>query len=403
MNGPTHRTPRPVQAGSYTAGMPAPRVLVILGPTAGGKSALAVSLCERLPAVTGHAGEVVGADSMQVYRHLDAGTAKPTPDERRRVPHHLIDLVEPTERFTVRDWLDHADAAIADIQRRGKHPVVVGGTNLYLKALLEGLMEGPDHDADFRATLADFTPPQLHEKLKAVDPTGAERIQPNDRQRLTRALEVFHLTGRPISELQTQWTDGGWRMADGGWAERNAGIKETSDTPEDASTPSRSKPPFLHPPSAIHHPPSPGYRHDPVLIGLRWPVEAINPRINLRVKAMFTPGSVEPELAEAVCIGGESLPDEVCRLDDAGLLGPQAREALGYKQTLAALRPEKHPDLADARIRSLDDAMERTKVLTRRFAKQQRTWLKRFRGVHWIDMPCDDPAAQALTLAASTP
>ncbi len=326
--------------------MPPPRTIVILGPTAGGKSDLAVELCERLPA----GGEVVGADSMQVYRRLDAGTAKPEPALRQRAPHHLIDLVEPTQRFTVRDWLDHAERVIADIQQRGRHPVVGGGTNLYLKALLEGLMDGPDHDADFRASLEPFTPPELHERLKERDPAAAERIQPNDRQRLTRALEVFHLTGQPISELQQQW----------------------DDTPPDT------------------------YRFDPVLIGLRWSPEEINPRINLRVKAMFNPASVAPDVARAVCINGESLPDEVQRLESAGQLGPQAREALGYKQTLTALGAA---DLHDQRIKTLDDAMERTKVLTRRFAKQQRTWLKRFVGVNWIDMPRPDDQASAVELA----
>ncbi|MEM7576110.1 MAG: tRNA (adenosine(37)-N6)-dimethylallyltransferase MiaA [Planctomycetota bacterium] len=328
-----------------------PRPLVILGPTAGGKSDLAVALSEALPKLTGfRGGEVLGADSMQVYRHLDAGTAKPPGPLRQRVPHHLIDLVEPTERFTVRDWLNHAEQTLADCQARGVHPIVVGGTNLYLKALLEGFMDGPDHDPQLRADFAKRTPQELHAQLQQVDPDAAERIAPNDRQRLTRALEVFALTGEPISAMQAQWQD--------------------------------------QPPNT--------YRHDPILIGLQWRAEAINPRINLRVKAMFKPDTVEPELAAETCINGESLPDEVLRLDDAHQLGPQAREALGYKQCLATLRPEKYPDLADAKLETLEDAMERTKVLTRRFAKQQRTWLKRFANVHWIDMPRDRPTEQAI-------
>ncbi|MEM9752149.1 MAG: tRNA (adenosine(37)-N6)-dimethylallyltransferase MiaA [Planctomycetota bacterium] len=330
--------------------MPTPRPIVVLGPTAGGKSDLAVQLAEAMPGITGLQGEVLGADSMQVYRHLDAGTAKPPHQLRQRVPHHLIDLVEPTQRFTVRDWLDHAEAMIEDCQTRGVHPVVVGGTNLYLKALLEGLMEGPDHDEELRAGFAKRTPQELHAELKSIDPTAAERIAPNDRQRLTRALEVFKLTGRPISTMQDQWRD--------------------------------------QPPNA--------YRHDPILLGLHWPAEAINPRINLRVKAMFQPERVDPQLAADVCMNGESLPQEVLRLDDAGLLGTQAREALGYKQCLAALRPERHPDLADAKLQTVDDAMERTKVLTRRFAKQQRTWLKRFAAVNWINMPCNNPIEAAM-------
>jgi len=230
--------------------------------------------------------------------------------------------------------------------------VVVGGTNLYLKALLEGLFDGPRQDEGFRASLAELPDAELHARLSAVDPPAAGRIAPADRQRLTRALEVFHLTGTPIITLQTQWE------ADA--AQRTA------------------------------------YRHNPVLVGLRWAVEDINPRINLRVKAMFFPEKVEPELAAAVCIGGESLPDEVARLDAAGLLPPgsQCAEALGYKQVLAAIAPDRHPRAADPLVKNLDDAFERTKILTRRFAKQQRTWLKRFRGVRWIDMPHDDAIAQ---------
>ena len=120
-----------------------PRPIVIFGPTAGGKSELAAGLAQVL------GGQVIGADSMQVYRHLDAGTAKPSPGLRERVCHHLIDVVEPTERFTVANWLAQADRLIPDIQDRGDYPVVVGGTNLYLKALLEGLFEGPSGDSAF--------------------------------------------------------------------------------------------------------------------------------------------------------------------------------------------------------------------------------------------------------------
>lgn len=325
------------------------RPIVILGPTAGGKSDLAAQLAEQLD------GEVLGADSMQVYKFLDAGTAKPPLNLRERVPHHLVDLLEPTERFTVHDWLKLADEMIASLQAAGQTPVVVGGTNLYLKALLEGLFDGPGQDQTFRATLTDVPGEQLHARLQAIDPAAAQRIAPADRQRLTRALEVHHLTGQPISELQQEWAD--------------------------------------QPPET--------YRHDPILIGLRWDVDAINPRINLRVKAMFTPDKVDAQLAADVCIGGESLPDEVRRLVAEGKLlpGTQAAEALGYKQVLAALFPDQFPGAADRLIDNLDDAFERTKILTRRFAKQQRTWLKRFRGVRWIEMPCDEPTTAALAAA----
>ncbi|MEM1212052.1 MAG: tRNA (adenosine(37)-N6)-dimethylallyltransferase MiaA [Planctomycetota bacterium] len=308
--------------------------IVLLGPTAGGKSRLALDLARALK------GQVIGADSMQVYTDLNTGTAKPTPADREAVPHHLIDLVPPDERFTVHDWLHRARAVIAEIQAQDQTPIVVGGTNLYLKALLEGLFDGPGQDPVFRASLEGIAPQQLHARLRSLDPAAADRIAPADRQRLTRALEVHHLTGRPISELQTQW----------------------SEQP-DASGPIR----------------------DALLIGLHWPAESINPRINRRVKAMFFPDKVEPELAAEVCFTGESLPEEVRRLLDQNTLGPhtpQANEALGYKQLLAHFAPDDYPN---RHIKTLDDAFERTKVLTRRFAKQQRTWLKRFRGVHWID------------------
>jgi tRNA dimethylallyltransferase len=338
--------------------------VVILGPTAGGKSDLAVALAERLQQASGRPCPVIGADSMQVYRHLDAGTAKPPPELRQRVTHHLIDIVEPTQRFTVHDWLNRANPLIEKTLSGGGTPVVVGGTNLYLKALLDGLFDGPGQDPAFRATLQDVPGAQLHARLAAVDPEAAARIAPADRQRLTRALEVHHLTGRPITTLQTQWTP-------------DSQIENRNSTIEN----------FL-------------------LLGLRWPPDAINPRVNLRVKAMFHPDKVPPELAAAVCVNGESLPDEVARLVEEEKLvpGAQACEALGYKQVLAALFPERFPAAADAKITSLDDAFERTKVLTRRFAKQQRTWLKRFANVHWIDMPQAEPLSSCLrALGTMTP
>lgn len=326
-----------------------PRPVVIVGPTAGGKSELAVCLAEatgdNVGAPNGDAtgGEVLGADSMQVYRQMDAGTAKPSPEQRARATHHLIDIVEPTERFTVAQWLTRAEAVIDDLRERGRRAVIVGGTNLYLNALLRGLFEGPPQDELFRADAAQRSPQALHEELRRVDPVAAERIHPNDHKKLVRALEVFRTTGKPISEWQTQWE------------------QETANAP---------------------------YRHDPVLVGLHWPVDAINQRINLRVKAMFFPDRVDPAIAKEVTPTGESLIDETARLEAAGLLGPQAREALGYKQVLAHLRGEM----------TLDEAFERTKVLTRRFAKSQRTWLKRYRGVRWLDpsvMPWAELVAEA--------
>ncbi|QDU34638.1 IPP transferase [Poriferisphaera corsica] len=320
------------------------RPIIILGPTAGGKSELAVRLCESLP----ESGEVISADSMQIYRYMDAGTAKPNLDQRTRAPHQMIDVVEPTDRYTVSHWLTQTESHLTRLKSENKRPIIVGGTNLYLNALLQGMFEGPGEDPDFRTSLSDIHEHDLHTRLSKVDPEAVSRIFPNDRKRIIRALEVHHLTGRPISDWQKQW---------------------------DAE---KLKP----------------YRHNPILIGLEWPVDPINSRINLRVKAMFYPEKVDSELAREVCLNGESLVDETRRLESANLLGKQAREALGYKQVLDYLN----------RNLSLTESFERTKILTRRFAKQQRTWLRRYRNVHWIpahDKSDDDRLSATLNILKS--
>ena len=178
-------------------------ILVITGQTAGGKERLAVEVAARL------GGEILSADSMKVYRGMDIGTAKPSAAQRASVPHHLLDVADPGDTFSTARWLELAEAAIADVQARGRAPVVSGGTPLYLKALLEGLFEGPSADEAIRARLRDEAEargtPALHERLSEVDPEAAERIHPNDLRRIVRALEVWELTGTPISELQGQW------------------------------------------------------------------------------------------------------------------------------------------------------------------------------------------------------
>jgi tRNA dimethylallyltransferase len=186
-------------------------ILVITGQTASGKEALAVEAAARL------GGEIVSADSMKVYRGMDVGTAKPSAAERRTVPHHLLDVADPGETFSTARWLRLAEAALADVHARGRAPIVSGGTPLYLKALLEGLFEGPSADPCLRARLQDeadtLGTPALHARLAAVDAAAASRIHPNDLRRITRALEIWELTGTPISELQKQWgrRHGRWR------------------------------------------------------------------------------------------------------------------------------------------------------------------------------------------------
>ena len=279
--------------------------ILVLGPTAGGKTSVSIELARRVPPSEPGGGECVIADSMQIYDGMVIGTAQPTPDERAGIPHHLCGTVNPAGApFTVRDWLDAADAAVADIRSRGRVPILVGGTNLYARAWLEGLFEGPGRDDAVRAELEALPAADLHARLRSVDPASADRIHANDRRRMVRALEVHATTGVPLSEQQRQWDD------------------------------------------------TIGARPDTRVVVLDWPTETLNRRINARVKAMMAAGFL----------------DEVRRLDDADRLGPQAIEAVGYRELREHLRGE----------RSLDDAVEQIKIRTRRYGKQQRTWLRRF-------------------------
>lgn len=309
-------------------------VPIIAGPTAAGKTALAVALALDSPLAP---GEVISADAFQVYRGMDLGTGKPTPDERRGVPHHVLDVVEPTEPFTVSHWLALAHAAVTESLARGHTPIIAGGTHLYIKALLDGLLDAPAADEALRAELARLPAPDLRAELLRVDSLAASRIHPNDRRRTIRAIEVFRLTGRPLSTQQSQWDSGG---PDEFWARAGAA---------------------------------------PRLVILDWPGEAINLRINARVRDMFDAG----------------LLGEVRSLLAAKRLGPQAREALGYRQIADHLEGRG----------TLDDALERTKIETRRFAKNQRTWLRRLRstpGSVVLD-PLSTPLADMLIRIASPP
>ena len=236
---------------------------------------------------------------------MNIGTAKPTPLQRAAAPHHLLDLLDPHEDgFSVDVWLGLADRAIADIRDRDRYPIVVGGTNLYVQALLEGLFDGPEPDPELRRQLEAADPDVLRRRLETVDPEAAVRIHPNDRRRTVRAIEVYELTGRRITDLQQQWLGG----------------------------PSRT---------------------DVRVIGIVYETTAINRRINSRARTMIRDGLVH----------------EVQALVDVGGLGRQASEALGYRQVLEFL----------AGRYSLSGALEQIRVRTRRYAKQQRSWLRRFR------------------------
>ena len=172
-------------------------LVAILGPTATGKSALALAVAER------HGGEIINCDSTAVYRGFDIGTDKIANADRRGIPHHLIDIVEPTDEYTAAQFARDAAAAVRDIHARGKLPVLAGGTGFYYRALTRGLFPGPGKDAALRRRLESIAERRgvawLHRRLKRVDPDSARRIQPRDVKRLVRALEVYFLTGRPLT------------------------------------------------------------------------------------------------------------------------------------------------------------------------------------------------------------
>ena len=174
-----------------------PLVVAVLGPTATGKSALALALAER------HGGEIINCDSTAVYRGFDIGTDKIAAADRRGIPHHLIDIAEPTDDYTAAQYARDAAAAIRDVHARGRLPILAGGTGFYFRALTRGLFPGPGRDAALRGRLESIAGRRdvtvLHRMLRKIDPESALRIQPRDLKRLVRALEVFFLTGRPLT------------------------------------------------------------------------------------------------------------------------------------------------------------------------------------------------------------
>jgi tRNA dimethylallyltransferase len=248
----------------------ADRLLVVVGPTASGKTELAVNLAELLDA------EVVSADSVQVYRAFDIGSGKPTPDERQRARHHLIDIVDPLEPLDAAAWARRADRVITEIRGRGKLAIVCGGTFLWIKALLYGLAPAsPANDAireQHRRLVERAGRAQLHQQLLQVDPTSAQRLAPNDFVRVSRALEVFELSGVPLSRWQQ---DHGFRSP----------------------------------------------RYAARLMGIAWPREQLDWRISRRTRSMLNAGWVE----------------EVRQLLSGGYQRARAMRSVGYRQISGAL------------------------------------------------------------------
>jgi tRNA dimethylallyltransferase len=254
------------------------RLWVVVGPTASGKTALAVALCEA------HGGEIVSADSVQVYRHFELGTGKPNADERARARHHLIDVIEPTEPMDAARFTELAELAIADIRSRGKRPIVCGGSFLWVRALVHGLVPAPPADAALRARhqarVAEAGRAALHTDLARVDPEAARRLAPNDFVRVSRALEVYELTGKPMSD---------WQAAHG--------FKTA--------------------------------RHDARLLGVRREKSELDQLILARCRAMLNAGWVA----------------EAARLLQAGFAGTRPFASVGYKQIALALETGEPLDL----------------------------------------------------------
>ncbi len=265
-----------------------PRLLAVVGPTAGGKSALAVSLAARL------GGEILSCDSMQVYRGMSIGTAKPTEEEMAGIPHHLIDIADPHESFSCAEYVSAAERAIGEVLARGHLPILCGGTGLYLDRLLAGGMEEGDPDPALRAQLLALSEREgahaLHERLRAVDPESAEAIHENNVKRVVRALEIYHTTGVPKS------------LSD----------RRSQERPR---------------------------RYDATVIGLRYPDRAILcQRIDARVDRMLADGLLE----------------ETRRLEAEGVFAANltAAQAIGYKELLAHLRGEEPLAAAIERLKA---------------------------------------------------
>ncbi|GAA3531886.1 tRNA (adenosine(37)-N6)-dimethylallyltransferase MiaA [Nocardioides daeguensis] len=287
-----------------------PPIVAIVGPTASGKTALSLDLAQALD------GEVVNTDAMQVYRGMDIGTAKLPPAERRGIPHHVLDTLDVRDPATVAEFQGWARAAIADIRGRGATPVLVGGSALYTRAILDRF-EFPGTDPAVRARLeselAVVGSPALHARLRELDPPAAERIEVENGRRVVRALEVIEITGAPFSA--------------------NLPVQEYVD------------------PRTVQ-------------LGVSIDRETLDQRIAVRVRRMFDDGLLE----------------EVSRLLDEGLAeGRTAALAIGYRQAIAVLAGEM----------SVEEAIEKTSVATRQFARRQLAWWRNDPRITWL--PYDDP------------
>lgn len=289
----------------------------LTGPTAAGKTRVGIELARRIGA------EIISLDSMAVYQEMDIGTAKPSAAERAAVPHHLVNVVPPTEDFSLSEYIDAAHAAIAEIRGRGREVLFVGGTPLYLKAMLRGVYQGPPADWEFRAAiereLQSLPIEALHKRLQVVDPLLAAKLHPNDKRRIVRGLEVFKQTGERLSHLQTHFDEG---------------------------RPAEAMKVFM----------------------LSWPREELHRRIDARVESMFAGGLVEE-------VRG--------LLAKYGTLSRTAIQAVGYREVVEGLQ---NSECRIQNAEGLKDCIERVKARTRQFARRQETWFRSLSECRFVPM-----------------
>lgn len=282
-------------------------LIVISGPTASGKTTLSISLAKFFD------GEIVSADSMQIYKYMDIGTAKPTEEEKAGIPHYMMDIIEPSVSFSVADYCNMAHRIIGDIHQRGKIPIIVGGTGLYIDSLVNNVDFGaPDADPSLRAELEELAKCEgneaVHKILAEIDPKTAEKYHPNNLRRIIRAIEFYKLSGTTISSH----------------------AQEAKNSP------------YL-----------------PVQFAIDWDREVLYDRINRRVDIMIKQGLLE-EIKSLLENGYEKT--------------STAMQGIGYKEFF---------DYFDGKI-SLEEAIEITKMNSRRYAKRQLTWFRRNKDIHWL-------------------
>ena len=285
------------------------KVIVICGPTASGKTSLSIELAKQID------GEIVSCDSMQIYKDMTIGTAKPTKEEMQGIKHYLIDCVSPEVRYSVADYKKDSINAIREIISKGKVPIIVGGTGLYLESLIYGIEYNEiETDLEYRKALEDIEKNEglekLYEMAKQIDEQAIEKISHNDKKRIFRVLEIYHSTGKTKTELEIESRKNG-----------------------------------------------PDYNY--ILFGINMDREKLYDRINRRVDIMIKQGLIE----------------EVKNVLNKYKEFPTAMQGLGYKEVVAYLKGEM----------TKEDMIEKIKMETRRYAKRQITWFKKYKDIKWIN------------------